>query len=121
MMMMMFPVSSKIINIIMMFQVSGITKDYVIAELDNIYGGDGATYTGKRALLEYNVGDVAMENLSNQTDKFGLVKVKIVFQRRWFYHGITVFLQSVLLLIVAYFTFFFRLGNFQVFSYFKLK
>ena len=80
--------------LMMMFQVSGITKDYVIAELDNIYGGDGATYTGKRALLEYNVGDVAMENLSNQTDKFGLVKVKIVFQRRWFYHGITVFLQS---------------------------
>ena len=59
------------------------------------------------------VGDIGMENLSNTTESLGLVQVKIVFQRRWFYHAITVFLQSVLLIIVAEFTFFFRLANFQ--------
>ncbi len=40
--------------------------------------------------------------------------MKIVFQRKWFYHLITVFLQSVLLIVVAFFTFFFRLTDFTV-------
>ena len=37
-----------------------------------------------------------------------------MFQRKWIYHLITIFLQSVLLLGVAYLTFYFRLDNFQV-------
>ena len=92
---------------------NSITKQYVAAELDN-FMSSGAEYTGNKALLEYMVGDIGMENLSNTTESLGLVQVKIVFQRRWFYHAITVFLQSVLLIIVAEFTFFFRLANFQV-------
>ena len=39
--------------------------------------------------------------------------VVYVWCRRWFYHGISVFLQSILLLIVAYMTFFYVLDNFQ--------
>jgi hypothetical protein len=31
--------------------------------------------TGNRELLEYSVGDVVMEDLSNQTDKYGYVRV----------------------------------------------
>ena len=43
-----------------------------------------------------------------------IIKVKIVFRRKWFYHLITIFIQSVLLLCVAYMTFYFRINNFQV-------
>lgn len=43
-----------------------------------------------------------------------IFKVKIVFRRKWFYHLITIFIQSVLLLCVAYMTFYFRINNFQV-------
>jgi len=106
----MYPFDSNICY--MSFEVNAITKQYVAAELDNILSS-GAEYTGNKALLEYMVGDIGMENLSNTTESLGLVQVKIVFQRRWFYHAITVFLQSVLLIIVAEFTFFFRLANFQ--------
>ena len=40
--------------------------------------------------------------------------MKIVFRRKWFYHLITIFIQSVLLLGLAYMTFYFRINNFQV-------
>ena len=42
--------------------------------------------------------------------------MKIVFRRKWFYHLITIFIQSVLLLGLAYMTFYFRINNFQVLS-----
>jgi hypothetical protein len=32
---------------------------------------------GNRELLEYSVGDVTMENLSNQTEKYGYARVGI--------------------------------------------
>merc|ERR1711902_395084 len=35
------------------------------------------------------------------------------FKRRWVYHLITVFFQSILLLGVAYMTFYFKMSNFQ--------
>jgi hypothetical protein len=41
------------------------------------------------------------------------VQVSLAITRRWFYHGISVFLQSILLLLVAYMTFFYRIDNFQ--------
>jgi hypothetical protein len=36
-----------------------------------------------------------------------------MFCRRWFHHGISVFLQSILLLVSAYMTFFYVMDNFQ--------
>ena len=38
----------------------------------------------------------------------------LLLTRRWFYHAVSVFLQSVLLLVVAYTTFYYRIDNFQV-------
>ena len=43
-------------------------------------------------------------------------KVSLLLTRRWFYHAVSVFLQSVLLLVVAYTTFYYRVDNFQVSS-----
>ena len=41
------------------------------------------------------------------------MKVSLLLSRRWFYHAVSVFLQSVLLLVVAYTTFYYRVDNFQ--------
>merc|ERR1719225_1639919 len=41
------------------------------------------------------------------------MKVSLILTRRWFYHAVSVFLQSVLLLVVAYTTFYYRIDNFQ--------
>jgi len=107
----MYPFDSNVCN--MDFEVSGVNKDYVELFIDTTFGGAGAEYTGSKDLLEYTVGDVTVDNLSNETEAFGQLSAKIVFQRKWIYHLITIFLQSVLLLAVAYLTFYFRLSNFQ--------
>jgi len=107
----MYPFDSNVCN--MDFEVSGVNKDYVELFIDTYYGGSGADYGGAKDLLEYTVGDVTVDNLSNETEQFGQLSVKIVFQRKWIYHLITIFFQSVLLLAVAYLTFYFRLSNFQ--------
>jgi len=107
----MYPFDSNVCN--MDFEVSGVNKDYVELLIDTVYGGKGAEYGGNTDLLEYTVGDVTVDNLSNSTETFGFLSAHIVFQRKWIYHLITIFLQSVLLLAVAYLTFYFRLNNFQ--------
>ena len=102
----MYPFDSNVCT--MDFEVSGVNKDYVELFIDNTFGGNGADYGGQRELLEYRVGDVTIDNLSNTTELYGRAEVKIVFQRKWIYHLITIFIQSVLLLGVAYLTFYFR-------------
>ena len=48
-------------------------------------------------------------------------QVSLLLTRRWFYHAVSVFLQSVLLLVVAYTTFYYRVDNFQVSSDLRAK
>jgi len=107
----MYPFDSNVCTL--EFEVSGVNKDYVALFIDNTFGGEGAEYGGSKDLLEYTVGDVTIDNLSNETEFYGKVSAKIVFQRKWIYHLITIFIQSILLLAVAYLTFYFRLNNFQ--------
>ena len=90
-------------------------------------------YTGPATLLEYTVGQMMLKNMGNNTDSDyagmkvglaltwrpcnaggGVVQVSLLLTRRWFYHAVSVFLQSVLLLVVAYTTFYYRVDNFQV-------
>ena len=50
----------------------------------------------------------------NESDRtYAGMKVSLFMTRRWFYHAISVFLQSILLLIVAYMTFYYRVDNFE--------
>ena len=59
----------------LMFEV-GINKDYIKLLIDQTYGGEGAEYTGERDLLEYTVGDITIDNLSNDTSNdYGQVEV----------------------------------------------
>merc|ERR1719464_1704356 len=54
-----------------------------------------------------------MDEMSNDTDKTGKVRVMTLFKRKWTYHFWTIFVQSIMLLGVAYMTFYFKISNFQ--------
>ena len=97
----------------MTFELSGGTKDYLQLELDVYDNFTGVDYLGEKLLLEYTVGEMMMKVVNDTTAKYSSLKVSLTFTRRWFYHGINVFLQSVLLLIVAYMTFYYQVDNFQ--------
>jgi len=101
---------------VMEFQINGIPKRYVTMAIEAPEGCpecDGGEYLGNRNLVEYLVGSTVMEDLYNFSSIFSRSRVKILFKRRWVYHLITVFFQSVLLLGVAYMTFYFKMSNFQ--------
>ena len=55
-----------------------------------------------------------MDEMSNDTDKTGKVRVMTLFKRKWTYHFWTIFVQSIMLIGVAYMTFYFKISNFQV-------
>merc|ERR1712061_335427 len=97
----------------MTFEVSGGTKDYLRLEPDVDGDFKGVDYLGDRLLLEYTVGEMFLKTVNDTSSKYASMKVSLSFTRRWFYHGINVFLQSVLLLVVAYMTFYYRVDNFQ--------
>lgn len=110
----MYPFDTQICE--MLFQINGIPKQYLKLGVQTPMGCatcDGATYLGNRQLVEYVIGDSLMDEMLNDTDDTGKVRVMTVFKRKWTYHFWTVFFQSIVLLIVAYMTFYFKMSNFQ--------
>jgi len=110
----MYPFDTQVCE--MQFQINGIPKQYLKLGVQTPAGCDtcdGASYLGNRNLVEYIIGDSMMDAMDNDTDKTGKVRVMTVFKRKWTYHFWTIFLQSVLLISVAYMTFYFKISNFQ--------
>merc|ERR1711978_99491 len=110
----MYPFDTQICE--MLFQINGIPKQYLKLGVQTPLGCatcDGATYLGNRQLVEYVIGDSLMDEMLNDTDDTGKVRVMTVFKRKWTYHFWTVFFQSIVLLIVAYMTFYFKMSDFQ--------
>ena len=97
----------------MLFEMTGGTRDYLTLEIDRDEEGKGVHYQGEKLLLEYTVGEMMLKVVNDSDSKYAQMKVSLSITRRWFYHGINVFLQSVLLLVVAYMTFYYRVDNFQ--------
>merc|ERR1712061_552887 len=97
----------------MTFELAGGTKDYLQLEVDAYDNFTGVDYLGDKLLLEYTVGEMLLKVVNDTSSKYASMKVSLSFTRRWFYHAINVFLQSVLLLIVAYMTFYYRVDNFE--------
>ena len=93
----------------MLFDMTGGTKDYLEMAVDE----NGIEYLGEEYLLEYRVGGMLLKEINDSGAKYASMKVSLILTRRWFYHGISVFFQSILLLIVAYMTFYYRVDNFQ--------
>ena len=106
-----------VILIHLLVQVNGIPKKYIamlVQVSKHCPDCDGADYLGNRDLVEYIIGSNAMDPMSNNTEKTDIVRVLTVFKRKWNYHFWTIFVQSVILIGVAYMTFYFKLSNFQV-------
>lgn len=125
----MYPFDTQVCE--MQFQVNGIPKQYIHLGVQTPAGCetcDGASYKGSlfchysqnqslyegnRALVEYIIGDSLMDEMKNDSDKTGKVRVLTIFKRKWTYHFWTIFVQSIALLGVAYMTFYFKISNFQ--------
>ena len=97
----------------MMFEMAGGTKEYLTFAVDRDEEGKGVHYQGEVLLLEYTVGEMMLKVVNDSDSKYAQMKVSLSITRRWFYFGINVFIQSVLLLAVAYMTFYYRVDNFQ--------
>ena len=97
----------------MMFEMTGGTKDYLTFAVDRDEKGKGVHYQGEVLLLEYTVGEMMLKVVNDSDSKYAQMKVSLSITRRWFYFGKNVFIQSVLLLAVAYMTFYHRVDNFQ--------
>jgi len=110
----MYPFDTQICE--MIFQVNGIPKTYLALGVQtplNCPSCDGAEYLGSRSLVEYVIGDSMMDEMQNDTEETGKVRVMTIFKRKWTYHFWTIFFQSIVLLLVAYMTFYFKISNFQ--------
>ena len=56
---------------------------FLILKYDRNDLGEGAEYTGEADLLEYTVGDITIDNLSNDSDNnYGQVMVSRTIQNR---------------------------------------
>jgi hypothetical protein len=92
----------------MIFEVIGATENDLKLQIDQ----DGVDYTGKRVLIEYEIISEKMIICQNENN-ISFAQVDIVFKRKFEYHITNTFLQTLLLIGIAYMTYFFELKNFQ--------
>ena len=84
--------------------------------LKNMGNATDSNYAGMKVLGSLIVIVIASSPFNDNSDH----QVSLLLTRRWFYHAVSVFLQSVLLLVVAYTTFYYRVDNFQVSLYLRV-
>ena len=89
------------------FELRDKTEDYIQFLKD----GDGIKYTGDRNLAEYNIV-VEELNITTSEDDHSLALVKVVFRRQGGFHVVTTFVQTMVIILVAFVTFFFHVRNF---------
>lgn len=90
----------------MVFQVQGRTQDYVYIEQD----GAGIEFLGEKDLVEY---EIQLERFSTRSIKnTSQAVVKIVFRRKFEYHVFSTFIQTGILVLSGYITFFFDIDDF---------
>ena len=90
----------------MVFQVQGKTVNYVRLEQD----GEGIEFMGDKTLVEY---DIQLQRFVTQTrNNVSEAIVKIVFRRRMEYHVFSTFIQTGILIVTGYITFYFDIDDF---------
>ena len=82
--------------------------------LKNMGNATDSNYAGMKVLGSLIVIVIVIVIASSPFNDSSDRQVSLLLTRRWFYHAVSVFLQSVLLLVVAYTTFYYRVDNFQV-------
>ena len=109
---------------LMNFAINGYTKEYMSILKDGL----GVEYTGRRALLEYEIQlwdffiitEVHKNTLQILVHKCFLkaeesqVEIRIVFRRNIQFHLFGTFLQQIMLLAIGYLTFYFEVSDFTV-------
>ena len=69
-------------------------------------------YMGKRQLIEYQVVKEEMIICTVEGINMSYAQVDIMFKRKFEYHISNTFLQTLLLLVISYMTFYFEVDNF---------
>ena len=90
----------------MIFELLGNTDNYVALMADE----QGVEFLGNRNMVEYVVEKAALQIKS--VNNISRANVKIVFQRRIWYHITGTITQTFILLIVGYLSLFFDVENF---------
>ena len=74
--------------------------------------GKGINYSGDRNLADY---EIILEELviTNSPSNHSMAIVTVVFRRQTGFHSITTFTQTMVILLVAFVTFFFNIRNFS--------
>lgn len=92
----------------MTFELRDKSEDFVQFEKD----GEGIKYTGDRNLADYQVllEDMA---ISKSETNHSMAIIRVVFKRQTGFHSVTTFTQSMVLILVAFITFFFNIRNFS--------
>jgi len=90
----------------MVFQVQEKTDKYVMLTLD----GKGISFLGGRNLVEYRI---EMETLDfYSVNNISHAEAKVLFRRKMEYHVTNTFLQSFILIMVGYLSYYFDVENF---------
>jgi hypothetical protein len=92
----------------MIFEAIGATDDDLKLALDYM----GVEYVGERTLNEYEVRNETMI-ICRTKDNISFAQIDILFRRKFEYHISNTFLQTLLLVLIAYMTYFFEVDNFQ--------
>ena len=92
----------------MKFELRDKTEDFVQFEKDE----QGISYEGNRNLADY---EIILEDLeiTKSTSNHSMAVVKVVFRRQTGYHAITTFAQTMVIILVAFVSFFFNIRNFS--------
>ncbi|KAG7166368.1 Glycine receptor subunit alpha-4-like 3, partial [Homarus americanus] len=72
---------------------------------------DVATYTGPKYLIEYEIGEITITR--GQTGEFSSIQVFASFYRRYTFYLLTLYIPTILLILIAYATFYFNPDDFN--------
>jgi hypothetical protein len=92
----------------MIFEVIGAAETDLKLQIDQ----NGVDYAGKRILIEYEIITEKIP-ICQTENNISFAQVDILFKRKFEYHITNTFFQTLLLIGIAYMTYFFEVKNFQ--------
>ena len=92
----------------MKFELRDKTEEFV----QFIKDGNGINYGGQRNLADYEIMLQDLE-IKSSVRNHSMAVVRVVFRRQTGFHGITTFAQTMVIILVAFISFFFNIRNFS--------
>ena len=92
----------------MKFELRDKTEEFV----QFIKDGNGINYGGQRNLADYEIMLQDLE-IKSSVSNHSMAVVRVVFRRQTGFHGITTFAQTMVIILVAFISFFFNIRNFS--------